>query len=174
VNIEMTLVNPCLERKDFCMNCNSHFLEVRSSIQGVAVTNHFLRDVKEEHDVTSIISNVLDCSRAEFSELHKFEKNVGGNLIFRAKRGREHIVYAVDKRMRIVFLRAFRNFTEYGRLLENDREILKLIMRAHDVRTKAKPPEEAADDTLKQADKRKKARLRTRGPYRKATTRFDS
>jgi hypothetical protein len=31
-------------------------------------------------------------------------------------------------------------------------------------------PEEAEDETLKKKEKRKKARLRTRGPYRKAST----
>jgi len=32
------------------------------------------------------------------------------------------------------------------------------------------PPEEAEDEALNKEEKKKKARLRTRGPYRKAST----
>ena len=123
--------NPCLERKDFCLNCSSHFRTIRPSIRGIAISRHFLRDLKDEEELKSIIEDVLDCSGLEFHELHKFERNIDGNLIFRAKKERLHIVYCVDKELRIIFLRAMRNFAQYKRFLENKREILRMLSRAH-------------------------------------------
>jgi hypothetical protein len=79
----------------------------------------------------SIVKDVLDCSHLEFHELHKFEKNIDGNLIFRAKKEKTHIVYGVDKNMRIVFLRAMKNFTQYKKFLEDKKEILRMIARTH-------------------------------------------
>ena len=61
--------------------------------------------------------------------MHKFERNINGNLIFRAKKGQIHIVYGVDKRIRIVFLRAIKNFAQYKKFLENKKEILRMIAR---------------------------------------------
>lgn len=129
VRMDIEPVNPCLERKDFCINCNSHFMMVRPSIRSVAVSRRFVRDVKDDEKMVSIIKNILDCAHLEFHELHKFERNIAGNLIFRAKKGETHIVYGVDKRMRIVFLRAIKNFTEYKKFLGNKKEMLRLIAR---------------------------------------------
>lgn len=39
-----------------------------------------------------------------------------------------HIVYCLDKKMRIIFLRAFRNFSEYGRFLEDKKEIKRMVV----------------------------------------------
>jgi len=130
MNLNIRIDNPCLERKDFCINCNSHFLTVRPSIKSVAVSKRFMRDLKGQEKAASIIKDVLDCAHLEFHELHKFERNIDGNLVFRARRGQIHIVYGVDKRMRIVFLRAIKNFTEYKKFLENRKEILRMIARA--------------------------------------------
>lgn len=174
MSIELALVDPCRERKDFCINCNSRFMKVRPLIRGVATTKHFERDLKDNDKRASVISAILDCSRMEFAKLHKFEKNIRGNLIFRAKRDQEHIVYGVDKRMRLVFLRAIRNFAEYARLLEDNMAILRLLANARDISLREEAIDETADAAVRQADQRKKARRRTRGPYRKATTRFDS
>ena len=127
----MRIDNPCIERKDFCINCNSHFMKARPSIKTVAVSRRFVRDLKDRKIVKSIIKNVLDCSHLEFHELHKFERNVDGNLIFRAKKEKRHIVYGIDKNMRIVFLRAIKNFTQYKKFLEDKREILRMIGRRH-------------------------------------------
>jgi hypothetical protein len=57
----------------------------------------------------------------------KFEESLDGNLIFRAKKQGVHIVYCVYKQMRIIFLRAFRNYSEYGKFLEDKKEIKKLL-----------------------------------------------
>lgn len=124
-------LNPCLERKDFCINCNSYFMNIRPSIKSVAISKHFLRDLKDKEKATYIIKNILDCSNLEFSELHKFEKKIDGNLIFRAKKGRMHIVYGVDKGMRIIFLRAIKNFNKYKKFLESKREILRTTAHAY-------------------------------------------
>jgi mRNA-degrading endonuclease RelE of RelBE toxin-antitoxin system len=106
-------------------------MTVRPSIRSVAISRHFARDLKDEEEATSIVKDVLDCSQLEFHELHKFERNMGGNLIFRAKKEKLHIVYCVDKKLRIIFLRAIKNFTEYKKFLMDSKEIMKLIISTH-------------------------------------------
>jgi mRNA-degrading endonuclease RelE of RelBE toxin-antitoxin system len=119
--------NVCELEKDFCKSCNSHFMRVRPFIKEVIVTKHFERDLKDEEMINSIVKSVLDCSHMEFHELHKFEENLDGNLIFRARKENLHIVYCVDKKMRIIFLRAIRNFDEYEKFLDEKKEIKKMI-----------------------------------------------
>lgn len=128
--MEIDIGNPCAEKKTLhCINCHSHFMMVRPSIESVVVSRHFARDLKDEKEMNSIVKDILDCSDLEFTELHKFEDHVNGNLVFRAKREGLHIVYCVDKKMRIIFLRAFRNFSEYKRFLEDKKEIKRMIVR---------------------------------------------
>jgi len=131
MDLNLRVDNPCIERKDFCLNCNSHFMKLRPSIRTVAVSRRFIKDLKDQEMANSIIKDVLDCSHLEFHELHKFEKNIDGNLIFRAKKEKAHIVYGVDKNMRIIFLRAMKNFTQYKKFLEDKKEILRMIARTH-------------------------------------------
>jgi mRNA-degrading endonuclease RelE of RelBE toxin-antitoxin system len=125
----MKLENPCVTKKAFCVNCHSHFMAIRPSIKTLVISRHFIRDVKSKEEIDSMVTAVLNCSDVEFNELHKFEEDIDGNLIFRAKKGGTHIVYCVDKKMRIIFLRAFRNYSEYGKFLENRKEIKKMISR---------------------------------------------
>jgi len=100
----------------------------RPLIRGVVVSKHFIRDLKDEEKINSIIQNILDCSHLDFNELHKFEEHVNGNLIFRARKEQLHIVYCIDeKKTRIIFLRALKNFTEYKKFLEKKKEIKKMI-----------------------------------------------
>ncbi|UCD25996.1 MAG: hypothetical protein JSV75_03540 [Candidatus Bathyarchaeota archaeon] len=106
-------------------------MTVRPSIRSVAISRRFVRDLKDEEKVTSIVEDVLDCSQLEFHELHKFEKSMGGNLIFRAKKEKLHVVYGVDKKLRIIFLRAIKNFNEYKKFLMDRKEIMKLIISTH-------------------------------------------
>jgi len=122
------LKNPCSTRKEFCINCHSHFMAVRPHIKSVVVTKHFFKDFKDADEVHAIVQDVLDCSSANFYELHKFEEHIMGNMIFRAKKEGMHIVYCVDRDMRLIFLRAFRNFKEYERFLEDKKEIHNLII----------------------------------------------
>lgn len=126
---ETNLKNPCATEKDFCVNCHSHFMAIRPLIKTFVISKHFIRDLKDKEEVDSIVSGVLDCSNIDFNELHKFEEDIDGNLIFRARKEGTHIVYCVDKRMRIIFLRAFKNYGEYGNFLENRKEIKKMIAR---------------------------------------------
>jgi len=127
MNIDIKLDNTCNERKDFCIDCNSHFMKVRPMIKDVLVSKHFVKDFKDEEKMNAIIKSILDCSHMEFNELHKFEENINGNLIFRAKKENLHIVYCVDKNMRILFLRTIKNFEEYKKFIENKKEIVIMI-----------------------------------------------
>jgi len=104
-------------------------MAIRPSIKGVVVSKHFIRDLKDEEKINAIIKNILDCSHLDFNELHKFEENINGNLLFRAKKEDTHIVYCIDRTMKIIFLRAIRNFTEYKKFLEDRKEIKKMIER---------------------------------------------
>jgi mRNA-degrading endonuclease RelE of RelBE toxin-antitoxin system len=129
-NFDVELKNPCLEQKDQCLNCHSHFMAVRPHIQGIVVTRRFLKDLRDEEKAKAIVQNVLDCSSVDFYELHKFEKHVDGCMIFRAKTEGMHIVYCVNKDMRIIFMRVFKNFKEYEKFLDDKKEISKLIVHA--------------------------------------------
>ena len=102
-------------------------MRVRPLLKEVTISKHFKRDLKDKERINSIIKNILDCSNLEFTELHKFEENIEGNMIFRAKKENMHIIYCIDKNMRIIFLRAIKNFDEYRRLLENKKEIKAII-----------------------------------------------
>lgn len=127
MDTDAKLESPCVLKRGFCVNCHSHFMSVRPSLTAVIISRHFMKDLKSKEEARSIIDDILDCSNVEFSELHKFEENVEGNLIFRAKKDRVHIVYSVDKKKRIVFLRAFRNYSEYGRFLQDKKELERMI-----------------------------------------------
>ncbi len=122
--------NPCVEQKDRCVNCHSHFMAVRPHITSVVVTKRFFKDVKDIGKAKTLVREVLDCSNADFNELHKFEEHVAGCMIFRAKKEGIHIVYCVDKNMRIIFMRVFKNFKQYEKFLDNKKEISKLILQA--------------------------------------------
>jgi mRNA-degrading endonuclease RelE of RelBE toxin-antitoxin system len=125
----MKLGNPCAMKKDFCVNCHSHFMAIRPSLKTLVISKHFIRDLKDKEEMNSIVRGVLDCSSVDFNELHKFEEDIDGLLVFRAKKDGIHIVYCVDKKMRIIFLRAFKNYSEYKRFLEGRKEIEKMIAR---------------------------------------------
>ena len=103
---------------------------LRPAIKDVIISKHFSRDLKDEETINSIIKSILDCSHLEFVELHKFEENIDGNIIFRAKKENLHIVYCVDKKMRMIFLRAIRNFDEYKKFIDNKKEIKMMIERS--------------------------------------------
>jgi mRNA-degrading endonuclease RelE of RelBE toxin-antitoxin system len=129
-NFDVELENPCSEHKDHCINCHSHFMAVRPHIKSVVVTKRFFKDLKDEEKAKQIVREVLDCSNADFYELHKFEEHVAGCMVFRAKTEGMHIVYCVDKNMRIIFMRVFKNFKEYEKFLDDKKEVSKLILHA--------------------------------------------
>jgi mRNA-degrading endonuclease RelE of RelBE toxin-antitoxin system len=121
------LRNPCTKKKDHCLNCHSHFMAVRPNIRSVVITKRFLKDLKKREKAKEFVRDILDCSNANFYELHKFEKHVAGCMVFRAKTEGMHIVYCVDKKMRIIFMRVFKKFKEYEKFLDDNKEISKLI-----------------------------------------------
>jgi mRNA-degrading endonuclease RelE of RelBE toxin-antitoxin system len=123
----MKVENTCEMRKDFCDSCNSHFMRVRPLIKDVVISKHFKRDLKDDDEINSIVKSILDCSNMEFHEMHKFEENINDNLIFRAKKDKVHILYCVTKDRRMIFLRAFRNYDEYKKFLEDKNRIKKMI-----------------------------------------------
>ena len=129
-NFDVKPRNPCVEQKDQCINCHSHFVAVRPYITSVVVTKRFFKDLKDDEIAKSIVRDVLDCFNADFNELHKFEEHMDGCMIFRARKDRMHIVYCVDKNMRIIFLRVFKNYKEYAKFLEDKKEISKLVLQA--------------------------------------------
>ncbi len=130
-DIGVKLENPCTLRKGFCVNCHSHFMTVRPLLRSIVVSKRFLKDLGSEDETRLLVRDILDCSNADFTELHKFEENVDGNMIFRAKKAGVHFVYCVDQKMRIIFMRAFRNYSEYAKFLENKKEIKKMIRTYH-------------------------------------------
>lgn len=127
MEFNIRLDNSCNERKPFCVNCHNHFMTLRPQIRGVVVSKHLVKDLKDQEQISSIIQDVLDCSSANFIELHKFEEHIDGNPVFRAKTGKTHIVYCVDKSMRIIFLRAFKNFKQYKKFLDDKNGIRHML-----------------------------------------------
>lgn len=104
-------------------------MTIRPLIKKAVVHKKFFRDLGKDKDrVDSVVKMILDCTNLEFHELHKFEKNVAGNLVFRAKIERTHFVYCVNKKRveSLLFLRAINNFTEYKRLLANEQQIVRM------------------------------------------------
>ncbi|MBN2014735.1 MAG: hypothetical protein JW778_06105 [Candidatus Altiarchaeota archaeon] len=104
------------------MNCEDVFEELRPHITEVIVTRHFHRDLPEFD--TSL---VVDGQHVHFRHLHKLEEHFDGVFVFRALKDKTHIVYAVDGKRRLIFLRAFHNFHEYGNFLADRKGILSMI-----------------------------------------------
>jgi mRNA-degrading endonuclease RelE of RelBE toxin-antitoxin system len=106
-------------------------MNIRPLLKGAFISKRFVKDLKNEEQVKSIVSEVLDCSTIDYYELHKFEENIEGYLIFRAKKQGTHIVYCVNREMQLIFLRAFKNYKEYEKFLEDKKEIKRLISHAY-------------------------------------------
>ena len=105
-------------------------MAVRPHIRSIVIAKRFFKDLKDEEKAKALVRDILDCSTADFYELHKFEEHVDGCMIFRAKTEGMHIVYCVDKNMRIIFMRAFKNFKEYEKFLDDKKEVSRLITHA--------------------------------------------
>jgi hypothetical protein len=108
-----------------CANYCPIFEKLRTGVLQVLVTRHFLRDLPGFD-----VSLVLDGRHEHFHHLHKFEENIDGNHIFRALLDKTHIVYVIDKDHRLIFLRAFANFKEYERFLDDKKTIASMIASA--------------------------------------------
>ncbi len=102
-----------------------HFEQFRPGIKEVIVTKHFNRDIPGFDTAL-----VLDSKHEHFTELHKYEENISGSHLFRALHNHIHIVYAIDKQHNLIFLRAFKNFKEYEKFLEEKKKIALMISSA--------------------------------------------
>jgi hypothetical protein len=123
--MELEVTMPCIMETPHCHNCYSHFMEHRPNVRRAVITKHFLHDLGDEK-ARFAVQEILDCSHESFSELHKFEENVNGYHLFRAKQNHFHMVYSMAGNL-IIFLRAFDNFKEYRRFLHDRREIERSI-----------------------------------------------
>ena len=115
-------MQPCPNKTIKCVNCHEYFEELRPLIKEVIVSHHFKKDAPDFD-----INLVSDCQHEYFTRLHKFEETVDGNHIFRAVKDKMHVVYAIDKEHRLIFLRAFKNFGEYKRFLMDKKRIKEMI-----------------------------------------------
>ena len=107
---------------DRCLNDPEYFEQLKPLIKEVIVSKHFSKDFP------SFDTNlVLDSEHEHFTRLHKFEETIEGNHVFRALKNEIHIVYAIDKEHRLIFLRAFKNFKDYGKFLGDKSNILHII-----------------------------------------------
>jgi hypothetical protein len=97
-----------------------HFHQFRDSLKNTVITKHFHRDMPD-FDPEKVVGSDAQ------THLHKYEENIEGNHIFRALLDHVHIVFAVTKQHDAVFLRAFHNFKEYKKFLEDKKAILHLI-----------------------------------------------
>jgi hypothetical protein len=124
--IDIKVNNSCDMESKFCPECNSHFLKLRPLVKDAIITRHFTKDVKDETEAENIVKSVLDCSHIDFTELHKFEENVDGIMLFRAKKDERHIVYCIHG-SRIIFLRSIRNFEEYKKFIDDRKGIKRMV-----------------------------------------------
>lgn len=116
-------MQPCPDKSIKCVNCHEYFKELRPLIKEVIVSHHFKKDAPL-FDTTLI----TDCKHEYFVRLHKFEETIDGNHVFRAVKGKVHIVYVIDKDHRLIFLRAFKNFTDYKKFLKDKKRIKEMIL----------------------------------------------
>ena len=117
----------CPKNEEKCMNCHELYAQLRPLVKDTVVTKHFRKDAPG-FDVNAII----DCDHTYFLRMHKFEETINGNHIFRALKGKLHIVYAIDKNYRLIFLRAFRNFDVYKKFLGDKKMVSRMIEKAEE------------------------------------------
>ncbi len=60
-------------------------MAIRPHITMDVVTTRFFKDAKDIGKAKTLVRDVLDCSNAEFNELHKFEEQAASGLILRAE-----------------------------------------------------------------------------------------
>ena len=105
-----------------CLNCHEYFEKLKPSVSEIIITKHFKKDAPDFD-----INLIVDCKHEYFAHLHKFEGKIDGNYVFRALKDKVHVVYVIDKKHRLIFLRAFSNFNEYQRFLEDKKRILEML-----------------------------------------------
>ena len=99
-----------------CEGCRSHFRDLRGSLKSVKTGKRFLKDMEQTDEA---VRRILNCENTDIATLHKFEKKIEGNFVFRGLIDKTHVLYAVTEARDIVFLRAFRNEKLYRSYLED-------------------------------------------------------
>ena len=105
-----------------CENCNNHFAQLKESIKEVIVSKHFKKDFPDFDPKV-----IIDAEHESHNRLHKYEEVLGGITLFRAIINHIHLVYVVDDKHRLIFLRAFKNFKNYGQFLSNKTNIKEMV-----------------------------------------------
>jgi hypothetical protein len=111
------------EKEMKCPNCHEHFFRLRPLIKEIIISKQF-KHCPEGFDT----SLVLDCKHEYFTRLHKFERKIKENYIFRAVYDEKHLVYAIDDSFNLIFLRVFSNFKEYKKFIDDDKKILDALI----------------------------------------------
>jgi hypothetical protein len=108
--LQPTPVSPILSGNcSTCDGCQSHFRDLREGLRTVERHKRFMKDTGDGEE---IIRKIMACENMDLHNLHKFEKKIGRNLIFRVLIDKIHVLYAVTESQKIVFLRAFSNHKE--------------------------------------------------------------
>ncbi|PIN86475.1 hypothetical protein COV19_04235 [Candidatus Woesearchaeota archaeon CG10_big_fil_rev_8_21_14_0_10_44_13] len=115
----------CPNKTERCLNCHDHHQQLRPLVKEIITTKHFFKDAPSINP-----ESIVNCEHENFTHLHKFEEIIDGNYIFRALKGKTHIIYAIDKDHRLIFLRAFENFGMYKKFLNDKKSIEKMIIEA--------------------------------------------
>jgi hypothetical protein len=112
----------CPADSERCLNCNDIFKMLKPQVKEVIVSKHFIKDYPNFN-----IKPIIDCDHRYSKKLHKFEFKTEGSHVFRALIGKTHILYVVDRDFRLIFLRGFDNFLEYGKFLGNKKKLATII-----------------------------------------------
>ena len=81
-DISKVMQNSCAMGKEEFLNCHKHFMALRPLLTGVVVTKRFVRDLKDEAKANMAVVEILDFDNLDYYEMHKYETNVNGALIF--------------------------------------------------------------------------------------------
>jgi mRNA-degrading endonuclease RelE of RelBE toxin-antitoxin system len=108
----------------WCPVCGSKNLAVhldgdRPNIRHFVVNKRFFKDLKDEEKSKEFFKEVLD-PKADSKKQHKFKELKNGSKVSSAKTEDPRIVCCVDKNMRVIFMRVFKNVKKYEKFIEAD------------------------------------------------------
>lgn len=108
-----------------CPLCGSKKLAVyldgnKPNIRHFVVNKQFFKDLKDEEKSKEFFKEVLDRPNADSKKQHKFEELENDQRASRAETEEPHIVCCVDKNMRVIYMRVFKNPKKYEKFIEAD------------------------------------------------------
>lgn len=112
----------CPTNVERCANCNKLFKKLRPQVKEIRISKRFIRDYPNLN-----IQPVIECDYRHSKKLHKFEFSIDGHHVFRALIGKTHLIYAIDKDLRLIFLRAFDNMAVYNKFLKEKKKLATMI-----------------------------------------------